>query len=130
MTKLHLSIAFSFLLISCNWQTRGNSDAEGNNSAPIDLRNEVSNGIVYFSFDNGNSWVNASDGLPENASIGIGGIAVSNQSLGVAIKEKGVYVYNFIEKLWENVPTEKQILEGNIGALVLMDSTIYLGKQS
>ena len=33
--------------------------------------------IIYFSFDNGNTWKNNSSGIPQRASIGLGGVASS-----------------------------------------------------
>jgi photosystem II stability/assembly factor-like uncharacterized protein len=86
-------------------------------------------GIVYFSYDNGNNWVNASNGLPEKISIGLGGMAASRHFLGVATKDNGVYRYNIEAKIWQNIPTDKQIIEANIGALAFMDSTIFVGTQ-
>jgi photosystem II stability/assembly factor-like uncharacterized protein len=90
---------------------------------------ETQNGIVYFSFDNGWNWVNSSNGLPEKVRIGLGGIATSNQTLGVATKDNGVYFYNFKTKIWENIPTDKQIIESNIGSLAIIDSAIFVGTQ-
>ncbi len=99
------------------------------NSQTSDPHKEVQNGIVYFSFDNGVNWINSSNGLPEKTSIGLGGIATSNQILGLATKEAGVYIYNIKSKIWENVPTNAQIIEGNIGALAVLDNTLFVGTQ-
>ncbi|MBK6962493.1 MAG: hypothetical protein IPH20_00820 [Bacteroidales bacterium] len=120
---------FTFLMNSCNSQVNSDLNCSGDISVHNTGQNEELNGIIYFSFDNGNNWVNSGKGLPENISIGIGGVAVSNQNLGVATKEKGIYIYNFKTSQWENVPTEKQIIESNIGALALFDNIIFIGTQ-
>lgn len=116
MIKLYFLIFTTFILNSCNSQTS-------------DSLKDVQNGIVYFSYDNGANWINSSNGLPEKIRIGLGGIATSNQILGVATKDNGVYIYNLKNKFWDSVPTEKQIIEGNIGALAIFDSTIFVGTQ-
>jgi len=87
-------------------------------------------GIVYFSDDNGENWVNASAGLPPKVRIGLGGIATSGKSLGIATKEAGVYLYNFHTKMWENIPTDKQVIEGNIGTIAIMEDVIFVGTQT
>ena len=129
MIKLHLLLLFSFLVISCNSQTSNNFTVEKDNSVLTTRQKEELSGIIYFSFDDGNNWVNKSLGLPENATIGLGGIAVSDQNIGVATKENGIYLFNFRTNLWVNVPTEKQIIEGNIGALAIIDNVFYVGTQ-
>jgi hypothetical protein len=130
MIRVYLLIFTTFVLNSCNSQTSNNSKTEVVHSLPNDFQKEVQNGIVYFSYDDGNNWVNSSNGLPEKIRIGLGGIATSNHFLGVATKNNGVYKYNTKAKIWENIPTEKQIIEANIGALAIMDSTIFVGTQS
>jgi photosystem II stability/assembly factor-like uncharacterized protein len=118
-------------LNSCNSQTSENSKADDNNinSMQNTSQKETQNGIVYFSFDNGLNWVNSSNGLPEKVRIGLGGIATSNQTLGVATKDNGVYFYNFKTKIWKNIPTDKQIIESNISSLAIIDSVIFVGTQ-
>lgn len=116
MIKLYFLIFTTLILNSCNSQT-------------TEIQKEVQNGIVYFSYDNGLSWKNSSNGLPEKIRIGLGGIATSNQYIGVATKDNGVYIYNLKNKIWDSIPTEKQILEGNIGTLAIFDSTIFVGTQ-
>lgn len=129
MSKIYILLVLTFLLNSCNSQTNGNFIFEKDNSVQKTRQNEELNGIIYFSFDNGNNWVNTSSGLPEKVRIGLDGIAVSNQNIAVATKENGIYIYNFKRNHWENVPTEIQIIEGNIGALAMTDSAIFVGTQ-
>ena len=116
MNKLCLLIFTTFILNSGYSQTS-------------DAIKDVQNGIVYFSFDNGVNWINSSIGLPEKTRIGLGGIATSNNTLGVATKDDGVYIYNSKAKIWENVSTDKQIIEANIGALAIFDNTLFVGTQ-
>ena len=128
MTKYNLYlICLLAFITSCNGQTKPNTFNDNLVQKP--KQNEVIDGVVYFSFDNGNTWVNTSLGLPPKISIGLGGIAVSEQNIGVATKENGVYIYNFKANQWENVPTEKQIIDANIGALAMKDSVIFVGTQ-
>lgn len=116
MIKLYFLIFTAFILNSCDSQTS-------------DTQKEVQNGIVYFSYDNGTNWINSSNGLPKKISIGLGGIATSHQIIGVATKENGVYLYNLKDAIWDSVPTDKKIIEGNIGTLALFDNTIFVGTQ-
>lgn len=116
MIRFYFLIFTTFILNSCNSQTSG-------------TQKDVQNGIIYFSYDNGANWINSSDGLPEKIKIGLGGIASSNQILGVATKDNGVYIYNLKSKIWDSVPTEKQIIEGNIGTLAIFDNAIFVGTQ-
>jgi hypothetical protein len=120
MIKTYILILLTLLLNSCHAQAPANSKASGGNSVPNVSQQAAQNGIVYFSYDNG---------LPEKVSIGLGGIAASNQLLGIATKSTGVYLYNFNAAVWINVPTDKQIIEANIGALAIIDSTIFVGTQ-
>lgn len=126
MIRILLIITFTTLILNpCNSQTSRNLKANHINS----LSKEIPNGIVYFSYDNGLNWVNSSNGLPEKVRIGLGGIATSSQNLGVATKDNGVYFYNFKTKIWENITTDKQIIEANIGTLAIIDSVIFVGTQ-
>jgi hypothetical protein len=129
MIKVHLLIFLSFILNSCNSQISSNSAKEQENTVSTNLQKDVSNGIIYFSYDNGNNWVNSSNGLSEKIRIGLGGIATSSNFIRVATKELGVYNYNFTNQTWENIPTDKQIIEANIGAISFIDSTIFVGTQ-
>ncbi|MBK7788553.1 MAG: hypothetical protein IPJ54_08245 [Saprospiraceae bacterium] len=131
MIRIFLIILTTNILNSCNSQPSGNSKVDANiiNSVQSASQKETQNGIVYFSYDDGANWINSSNGLPEKIKIGLGGIATSNQILGVATKDNGVYIYNLKNKIWDSVPTEKQIIEGNIGSLAIFDNIIFVGTQ-
>jgi hypothetical protein len=86
-------------------------------------------GIIYLSTDHGRSWVNASHGLPDSVKIGLGGIATSHDKIAAATKENGVYIYENAHSIWNKVPTNQLIIQGNIGAMTMMESTIFVGTQ-
>jgi ligand-binding sensor domain-containing protein len=112
-------------MISCNSQS--NTFLETNKLSQTS--SEQNNGIVYFSLNNGESWINASEGLPQKTRIGLGGIATSKKHLGIATKDKGVYLYDFKDEIWKSISTHTQIIESNIGSLAIFDSTIFVGTQ-
>src|SRR5690606_1712927 len=80
------------------------------------------------SSNNGLTWENKSDGLPD--SINIGAIAVSDKSLGIATKEIGVFLFDFQKNRWINIPTDKKIIESNPGPLIFFKNQIYVGTQT
>jgi len=94
-----------------------------NNTCATDI------GIVYFSNDNGLTWINGSKGLPEKITIGLGGIAVSPASIGVATKENGVYLFDFKDSLWTSIPTSPKMIKNNMGAMSFHKNDIWVGTQ-
>lgn len=116
---------------SCNGQDQRNIGVNNDAQYPKDTSTikQQTAGIVYFSADNGVNWYNASSGLPQQLNIGLGGVAVSETTLGVATKEHGVYFYNFHDSTWVSVPTAKEIIDNNMGALAIFQNTIYVGTQ-
>lgn len=90
---------------------------------------EKEDGIIYFSLDTGRNWINASKGLPQKVSIGLGGISTSSDLLGVATKENGIYLFDFEESDWISIPTDQEMLNSNIGAMILYNNDIYTGTQ-
>jgi hypothetical protein len=94
-----------------------------NNTSSADV------GIVYFSKDNGLTWINGSKGLPEKITIGLGGIAVSPTLIGVATKENGVYLFDFKDSLWVSIPVSPQMIKNNIGAMTFYKNGIWVGSQ-
>lgn len=92
-------------------------------------QNEPNEGIVYFSFDNGKLWKNASTGLPQKMSIGLGGIAASANQLGLFAKEHGVYLYDFKKSVWNKIPVNAEMLKKNPGAMIFYKDQIFVGTQ-
>lgn len=130
MIKLYWLIFATVILTACHSQSNGNSMISIEKSLADTSQITAGDGIVYFSYDNGNNWVNSGNGLPEKIKIGLGGIATSREMLGLVTKDNGVYLYNFKTGYWETLPTDKQIIEANVGALAIVDSTIFVGTQS
>jgi photosystem II stability/assembly factor-like uncharacterized protein len=131
--KNYIFILLLVILNSCNRQTK---IADKNKPSLInaDFKNQSNStepldGIIYFSSDNGLTWKNTSDGLPEKTSIGLGGIAVSNTLLGVTINENGVNIFDFQKNIWENIPTDTKIIENNLKGLAFHKDEIYVGTQ-
>jgi len=126
-------IIFLAALCSCNGQTKSTNERESKrDSIPLTVVNnpiEVTDGIVYFSSDNGLTWENRSEGLPMKIGLGLGAIAISDNSLGIATKENGVYLFDFQRDLWVNIPTDKQIIESNLGTFTFFKDQIYIGTQ-
>lgn len=122
------------VLCSCNGrQNKANrklSKSDGFSSSEIKTPAETIHGVVYFSVNNGQTWENKSDGLPDSINIALGAIAVSDNSLGIATKEKGVFLFNFQTNQWISIPTDKKIIESNPGPLIFFKDQIYLGTQN
>ena len=132
MRKLALMILLA-ILSSCTGQNKKlNQELSKKDSifpiikSPI----ETIDGIVYFSSNNGLTWENKSDGLPDSINIALGAIAVSDRLLGIATKEKGVFLFDFQTNKWINIPTDEKIIESNPGPLIFFKDQIYIGTQA
>jgi hypothetical protein len=137
---INISIVLNFFILmnSCSKVSSHNNE---NKVAPISVQNmdepirrdssstQVQDGIIYISTDLGRNWVNNSHGLPDNVKIGLGGVASSGDKLAVATKENGIYIYDNAHSIWNRIPTEQLIIQGNIGAMTMMESTIFVGTQ-
>ncbi|MBB1285186.1 hypothetical protein HRH25_12445 [Flavisolibacter sp. BT320] len=126
-------IPFLVILSSSSGQTNKDTKAPLSRSGiPSTLNTNPSNapeGIVYFSADNGLTWENKSAGLPSKISIAPGGIAVSNGRLALASKDSGLYFFDFGKGSWVKTPTDRQVIESNLGALTFYKDRIYIGTQ-
>jgi ligand-binding sensor domain-containing protein len=122
---------YLLLLISCAGQSVEKKDIGQSavKSKTFQSENEENIGIVYFSQDNGNTWENASSGIPQKVSIGLGGVTSLEKFLGIATKEYGVFQYNLKDNIWVNIPTAQYIIDSNIGAVIFHKNTIYVGTQ-
>jgi ligand-binding sensor domain-containing protein len=89
----------------------------------------INSRLIYFSKNNGLDWENASAGLPDSVSIGLGGIAVSESLLGIATKEYGVYVFDEKINEWYKLPASHQMIKDNVGALFFYKNGIFVGTQ-
>ncbi len=133
MRKLTL-IILPVILCSCiGHQNKVNEKLSKSDSFPsseIKTPVETINGIVYFSVNNGLTWENKSNGLPDSINIALGAIAVSGKSLGIASKEKGVFLFDFQKDQWISIPTDRKIIESNPGPLIFFKDQIFIGTQT
>lgn len=84
------------------------------------------NGIVYLSGDNGNSWVNKSEGLPD--SIFLSDMAASGDLLGISTKQHGIFLYDPGEEKWVSTPTNPPTAD-NLDVLYFYHDKIFAGTQ-
>lgn len=121
------------ILSSCSGQTNSDtktlSDSGGIPSAVSSNPMTTTGGIVYFSADNGLTWENKSAGLHSKISIGLGGIVVSGNRLALLSKDSGLYLFDAQEARWVSIPTDKQLIENNPGALLFYKDHFYVGTQ-
>jgi photosystem II stability/assembly factor-like uncharacterized protein len=121
------------LIGSCTAKTKNiiENESKQNKTSPIPdkSQNETTDGAIFFSNNNGLTWQNKSKGLPNSINLGLGAIAVSENLLGTAIKEYGVYLFDFQKDIWVNIPTDKQILDGNLGTMTFFKNRIFIGTQ-
>lgn len=86
--------------------------------------------VIFLSSDNGATWRNGSAGIPSDARIGLGAIAVSKNMMGVSVKRYGIYLFNSQSQRWTKIPTDQRIINANPAALFFHNNTIYAGTQS
>ena len=119
------------VLISCNGYNKSKTEIESKKIesivAPIVNPPETKNGIVYFSYNNGGTWQNKSEGLPDTINVGLGAIAVSEDLLAIATKENGIFIFDFKEDHWIKTFTDDLIIKSNIGPLVFFKNQIFVG---
>lgn len=125
--KTWIRIIFLVALSSCNGPKRNGPEKVSGFAAAVKSSVETTDGIIYFSMNNGLTWENKSNGLPDSITIGLGAIAVSDQSLGIATKGNGIYVFDFRRDLWVNIPTDEQMIKSNLGTLAFFKDRIYVG---
>lgn len=133
MRKLTLIILIAILCSFNGHQNKKNEKIPKSDTlsfSEIKTPVETINGVVYFSINNGLTWENRSDGLPDSINIALGAIAVSDKSLGIATKEKGVFLFDFQKNQWISIPTDKKIIESNSGPLIFFKDQIYIGTQT
>ncbi|MBK7426320.1 MAG: hypothetical protein IPI60_04420 [Saprospiraceae bacterium] len=117
----HLTILVLITLHACSAQTQDNTKSVLDNDIPL-FGNSA--GIVFFSYDKGLTWKNESTGLPPKVKIGLGGIAVSENKLALLSKDCGLYFFNDQKGSWISIPTDKELIESNPGALLFFKDRI------
>jgi len=83
-------------------------------------------GIVYFSYDNGESWENNSNGLPKD--IFLSDLAASDEFLGLATKQNGIFLYNVEKRSWVKTNGTPKT-SNDFDALYLFKSRMFVGTQ-
>lgn len=120
-------------LVSCNNQNKlineENLTETGSEFTVFQKPTETEEGVIYFSLDKGANWINASKGLPQKVSIGLGGLSTSTDLLGVATKENGIYLFDFKDSVWFSIPSDHEMLKNNIGAMIIYNNNIFIGSQ-
>ena len=131
MRNLQLALLCFICVAKSYGQTKNNEKSVLDNDIPL-INNsvQITDGIIYFSYDNGLTWENKSTGLPSTTNIGLGGIAVSGNNLALISKDSGLYYFNAQEDRWVNIPTDKQLIQSNVGALLFYKDCIYAGTQT
>ncbi|SFP12043.1 hypothetical protein SAMN05428949_7408 [Chitinophaga sp. YR627] len=128
-------IALTSLLSLIQWVTHVSPDfpsgtiAETHLSTVREPAAADNRGIVFFSSDNGASWKNTSNGLPADAKIGLGAIAVGEGIVAIAVRNYGVYLFNEKLNRWKEIPMQVNIVAANPAALIFHKQAIYLGTQ-
>lgn len=90
----------------------------------VESPDEPEIGIIYFSYDNGASWINRSSGLPEN--VFLTDIALSGQEVALSTKQHGIFrMENDEWKLMEAQPTTKK----DIDALISFHNVFFAASQ-
>lgn len=121
------------LLNTCHRPSRNSNEKEqpinGKSIANPDSSTKKKEGLVYFSGNYGLTWENRSEGLPDSADIGLGAIAVTGNSLALATKAHGIYMFDFQKNSWIPLPTDQLIMESHPGALAFYKDGLYIGTQ-
>jgi photosystem II stability/assembly factor-like uncharacterized protein len=126
-----LAFLIFIALNACNGQPPCNPKPTSNNILPgVQNSDQETDGIIYFSYNNGLSWENKSTGLSATTSIGLGGITVSGNKLALISKDSGLYFFKTQDDKWVHIPTNNQLLESNVGALLFYKDCIYAGTQT
>lgn len=121
------------LLNACHGPVKSRPEKEqpinGKSTANPDSSTVKKEGLIYFSGNNGLTWENRSEGLPDSAAIGLGAIAVTDNSLALTTKAHGIYLFDFQENSWIPLPTDRSIIESHPGALAFHKDGLYVGTQ-
>ena len=115
--NLRIIVVLVITLLSCNGQSKRTTQKGQMPAFPSVYQSELTDGIVYFSKNGGLTWEDKSNGLPDKVTLGIGGLAVSGNSLGIATKDDGIYLFNLQNQIWVQTPTDEEIIKNNLGTL-------------
>ena len=129
--KFILSILLFWNLNSWKYDNPGMSKSEAENckifaSYPVDRSIDTFKGLIYFSFDNGATWEDKSNGLPGD--INLTDLAVAGELLVASSKQHGIFIYDFQKNSWNNT-LAKPATTKNIDVLNIHQGKIYIGTQ-
>lgn len=130
--KNSILILYLVFAAACNKAPKTATEQPVNNKTTHEIfshRGEITDGVIFFSSNNGLTWESKSKGLPLKSRLGLGGIAVSGDKLAIVTKENGVYLFDSENDFWENIHTGKQILENNPGTIAFLKNQIFIGTQ-
>ena len=129
--RIFVVVLIIVLSNSCNDQP--SRPVEAISKAPIsdhgkdDEPSTNDNGIIFFSFDNGDSWENKSIGLPEG--IFLTDIATSDELMGISTKQNGIFLYDFQANIWRS-GTNKPPTPNNLDALIFFNDRLFVGTEN
>ncbi|HKJ43216.1 MAG TPA: hypothetical protein VKA27_14060, partial [Sunxiuqinia sp.] len=127
--KISLVILIFVGFTTTSLQIQSNKDRCLENNPKYDIPKDQpasTPGIVYFSSDNGLSWQNESQGLPQN--IFLTDIAVSNQHIAISTKQQGIFLFDFKTDRWNPTVANPQSI-ADIDALFFFQGKLLAGSQ-
>jgi photosystem II stability/assembly factor-like uncharacterized protein len=92
----------------------------------FDLVPTASKGIVYFSFDNGQTWENKSNGLPDE--IFISDMVTAPGFLGISTKQNGLFTFDFQHNRWKSLYAIPS-LTNQVDAIYFHKGKIFAGTE-
>ncbi len=123
---------FTFIILnSCQGQSATEKKLDFGNFPTKSTTNkaDTTGGIVYISYNNGLNWQNFSKGLPQKIQVGLGAIGVSENAIGLATKDSGIYLFDSIKNTWQSIPTDSVIIKSNIGSMFFFKERLLVGSQ-
>ena len=130
--KVVLTILFICYLASCQSQPSGANEKQiqNVNSAATPQTGKVidtTSGIIYFSLDNGTTWVNQSRGLPENTVLT--DMAVASNLLGIATRQHGIFLFDIAANRWSGMAVNPPTTD-NLDGLYFNGNKMFVGTEN
>lgn len=127
-----ISILILIIFNSCQGQSATEKAFNVGNFRVTALTNstDTTGGIVYFSNNYGLSWINFSEGLPQKIQLGLGAIGISENLIGLATKDTGIYLFDSSKNTWKSMPTDPEVIKNNIGSMFFYKDHILVGTQT
>lgn len=125
MPRIFTILISTIFLFSCNGQPITGTPISINSEkslGSVDKTSEES--IIYFSRDNGQTWISKSEGIPTG--VFLTDIASSGDALGIATKQHGIFVYDFESDQWKPTKNNKPA-PSDIDALLIKGNNLFAG---